>query len=248
MKHMSLLEARLDEMYNEFRTISAPRFVRNNRGDAFALLTFEILFREHHSIRKIDAEQHLELLKKSLVIAPDDGIDIVFQQEVMGDEPKFHIVQCKDAVLAQEDIRECFLKMRDSVTSYVENRDCKKNLKRVLFENDFSRESLNSCLYYVVHAGETDRIPRQKDNEQIITRRTLEELGHLLVKEAVPYEVFESDALNNFIVNNFVDRADAEIDPNVPKSILCNLSGYDLACLDKKYSKSTLGRNILYGR
>lgn len=245
---MSTTETRLEEIYQQFKTLTNPRLVRSgHRGDAFALLAFEILFRKIHEVRELNIDNDLELLEKSVVLPPDDGVDIFFQDSTMIEEPEFHVVQCKNTALAPEQIRECIIKMRDSLKLYVENGACKKNLKRVLFENDFGKESLPSCIYYVVHQGNVDSIPNQRTNEKIITAGMLQDYSDLLIAESVPFEAFESDALNNFIINNFADRPDAVINPNVPKSILCNLSGYDLACLDKKYSRSDLGRNILYG-
>lgn len=245
---MTKTEKRLEEIYNHFKKVTNPRLVKSF-GDAFTLLAFEIVFRQFHSIRELDIDDRdvLALLEKSIVIAPDDGIDIVYQEESLGDEPKFHIVQCKSSSLPPEAIRECFLKMRDSLEGYVAGRDCKRNLKRVLVDNEFAKDSLANCTFYVVHQGSEDRIPRQRDNESIITAETLENYAELLIAQAVPYERFKSDSFNNFIVNNYVNQPDAEINPHVPKSILCNLSGYDLALLDRRYSKSELGRNILYG-
>lgn len=243
---MPTIQKRLEQIYKDFKVVTKPRFVREgHRGDAFTLLAFEILFRKYHGIDEVNIDNHMELLERSIVIPPDGGVDIFFQDDALGDEPKFHVVQCKDTSLQPEEIRDCFLKMYDSLECYLENKQCKKNLKRVLFENDFDRDSLRACTFYVVHQGTVEQIPNQRPNEAIITSAGLAKLADLLIADSVPYKVFGSDAFNNFILNNFGDPN--PLDPDVPKSILCNLNGYDLAQLDNDYSKSELGRSILYG-
>ena len=105
---MSTTEKRLEEIYQQFATLTNPRFVRSGeRGDAFTLLTFEILFRQAHSIRELKIERDLELLEKSVVIPPDDGIDIFFQDNSQIDEPRFHVVQCKNTALPPDSRRSC---------------------------------------------------------------------------------------------------------------------------------------------
>jgi hypothetical protein len=66
----------------------------------------------------------------------------------------------------------------------------------------------------------------------------------------VPAEAFEIDTANNFIVNNFIDKTESKPQPNtnLPESLLCNFSGYDLAKLNNKYANTLIGRNILYGQ
>jgi uncharacterized protein (UPF0332 family) len=50
-------------------------------------------------------------------------------------------------------------------------------------------------------------------------------------------------------VNNLVydKSSEKKVNPNIPQSLLSNLSGYDLAMLNNKYINTVIGKNILYG-
>lgn len=246
---MSKLNDRISELYEEFRNISLrPKIVRDGHfSDAFTLVVLETLFHDFHSIQNLTSLEHIELIERNIVPPPDDSIDIFFE-ELLLDERKYHIVQVKDQNLAPDDIETCFLKMKHAIDTFIESRkETRTNLRKVLSKTDFGEQYKNNCIYYVVHRGKTEQIRNQKDNQIIINEEKLISLRNGIIDKSVPYRTFEIDTANNFILQNFVDGKHTIVNNNLPKSLLCNFSGYDLAKLDKEYSDTDLGRNILYG-
>lgn len=245
---MTILSSRVTELFEDFKNSSNPKIVRAAQiGDAFTLLVYETLFQEYHFIPRLSHAKHLTQVRKSIVPPPDDSIDIFFEEPGL-DDPTFHIVQCKYESLDKSQIETCFLRMRNAIETYLRNpKEVQKSLRGIISDTAFNDEYKDRCIFYVVHKGTTDAIRNQRDNQKIVTAVNLEFLLQGLIAASVPAEEFDLDTANNFIVNNFVDNANATADPNVPRSILCNLNGYDLAVLDEKYSQTELGRNILYG-
>jgi hypothetical protein len=253
-KNMTNLDERIQELYEQFVDFPPKnKIVRNEqRDDAFSLVVFEILFQNYHNIKKLkyDEELHREILCQYIVPPPDDSIDIFFEEKDL-DECIYHIVQVKNSYLSPREIEQCFVLMENSIKIYLNKpKDSKKHLKEIIADTDFSKQYKNSCIYYVVHRGTTNFIRSQKNNQKIITG------GELLILEkgtrqmSVPKEDFEIDTGNNFIVNNFIESTNGskKVNHNIPQSLLCNFSGYDLAKLNNKYANTLLGRNILYGQ
>lgn len=249
---MTTLNERIYELYEKFQDFHPKnKIVRcGQRDDAFTLLTFEILFHNFHGINKLNynEDSHRELLKSCIVPPPDDSIDIFFEEKDL-DDCTYHIVQVKNSRLNQSEIENCFILMENSIRNYLNKpRETRKNLKEIIAETDFNKQYKGSCVYYVVHSGTTNFIRNQKSNQKIITADELLMLENGTRQMSVPKEEFEIDTTNNFIVNNFVEsKSNETINAEIPQSILCNFSGYDLARLNNKYSNTLLGRNILYG-
>ncbi len=115
---MTIIADRVSELYEGFSN-TRPRFIRQgDQGDAFVLLAFETVLDPYHAIRRLKNPRDLEMLEKSVVPPPDDGIDIFYQESDLEDR-RFHIVQCKYSALAPTDIRECFIRMKDTVEKYL---------------------------------------------------------------------------------------------------------------------------------
>lgn len=246
-----IISDRIETLYEEFVGFPAKnKIVRNeHKNDAFTLLVFETLFNNYHGIKKLRFEEdaHKDYLFKSIVPPPDDSIDIFFEEKDL-DECRYHIVQVKNTRLTTSEIENCFVLMDNSIKTYLTKpRDSKKNLKEIINNTDFGKQYKNECIYYVVHRGSTNYIRNQKTNQKVITENELTLLSNGIRQMCVPKEDFEIDTSNNFIINNFVDNKIKKTDNTLPKSLLCNFSGYDLAKLNNKYSNTLLGKNILYG-
>lgn len=250
---MITLDERIKELYNQF--IDFPpknKIVRNGQvDDAFTLVVFEILFQNFHAIKKLNYNEksHRELICQYIIPPPDDSIDIFFEERDL-DECKYHIVQVKNSVLSPAEIKQCFLLMENSIKVFLSKpRDLNKNLKEIISGTDFSKQYKSDCIYYIVHRGEVNYVRGQKNNQKVITGDELEILEKGTRQMSVPKEDFEIDTGNNFIVNNFIDNSESKkVNTDIPQSLLCNFSGYDLARLNNKYANTLLGRNILYGQ
>ncbi len=250
---MTNITDRVNQLYDQFKDFPQKnKIVRNGiTDDAFTLLVFEILFYNYHSVKQLnyDEETHRELVTQYIVPPPDDCIDIFFEEKDL-DECKYHIVQVKNSHLTPGQVEECFVLMENSIKIFLTKpRDSKKNLKEIISNTDFSKQYKNDCIYYVVHRGQTNYIRNQKATQKIITGDELEILEKGTRQMSVPIEGFEIDTATNFIVNNFIDNSGTnKVNKDLPQSLLCNFSGYDLATLNNKYSNTLLGRNILYGQ
>lgn len=246
---------RANEIYDEFVGYPSPySIVRNGqKNDAYSILVFEILFNPYHKTNKFrySEKSHRELLKNFIVPPPDDYIDIFYEEDDL-DEKHYHIVQVKNSSLTQSDLETCFKLMESSISLYLKKpNEIKKSLRNIISETDFSRQFKANCNFYVVHNGDTNYIRNQKRNFNIITFKELDLLKNGTRLESVPFEEFTIDTANNFIVNNFLEKTSDNnelINSSLPKSLLCNFSGYDLALLNNKYSNTMIGRNILYGQ
>jgi len=251
------IEERINEVYNDF--VGYPQrhsIIRNGqKNDAFVVVAFEIIFSPYHKVNRFKHSEstHREIIRRSVVPPPDDSIDIFFEEDNL-DEKNYHIVQVKKSRLQQAEIETCFKMMENSMKIYLKKpSDLQKSLKSIIGETDFSKQYKTNCSYYVVHSGNTNYIRNQKSNYNIVTYNELKLLRNGTRIECVPSEKFTIDIANNFIVNNFLDNSKNKnninnINSNLPKSLLCNFNGYDLAVLNNKYSNTMLGRNILYGQ
>ncbi len=246
------IETRLKEVYDSFQGFPPknPIVRLNIPHDAFTLVVFEILFRNFHSIQKLDYNnrEHIQFITQSIIPPPDDSIDIFYEEKQI-DDCKYHIVQVKNQKLTQAEIETCFLQMESTVKQYLKKpKDIRRNTKELIANTDFNSQYKNDITYYVVHRGSDNYIRHQRASQIVITDSELELLSNGALNMSVPFERFEIDTTNNFIVNNFIDGKGSNVNSNLPKSLLCNLSGYDLAVLNNKYSNTILGRNILYGQ
>lgn len=249
---MHNISSRIDELYESFKGFPSKfSIVRNNQvNDALSLVVFEILFQNYHGIKKLnyDNEEHRELITRVVVPPPDDSIDLFFEEENL-DEYKYHVVQVKNSDLSAKEIEACFLLMENTIKAYIKKpKDIARNLKEIIGDTDFGNQSKSPIIYYVVHKGSTKFIRNQKDNYVIVTLEELSLLEKGTQQMCVPLEKFEVDTANNFIVNNFIENKVADQNNKLPRSILCNFSGYDLAKLNNKYSNTLVGRNVLYGQ
>jgi len=248
------MNERTNKIYEEFVGFPSDKYsiVRNaQQNDACNLYVFETLMYPYHKITNFRYEEqtHRDLLKQVIVPPPDDYVDIFFEEDNL-DEKAYHIIQVKNSDLGQTDIETCFKMMEHSISLYLKKpAEVKKTLRKIIGNTDFGKPFKKNISYYVVHRGRTNYIRNQKKNYNIITFAELELLREGNKLESVPFELFTIDKVNNFIVNNFIEndkKSDAENE--LPKSLLCNFNGYDLAVLNNKYSNTYLGRNILYGQ
>lgn len=244
-------QLRLNEIYDEFQGFPAHNSILRfgQRDDAFAILTFEILFNNYHQITKFrrSEQTNIELLQKYIVPPPDDSIDIFFE-EIDVDDRNYHIVQVKNKTLTPSEIETAFLLMENTINNYLKRpNETRKNLREAIANTDFTKQYKSSCIYYVVHQGSNNYIRNQKTNYKIITIEELIILEKGTRQMSVPKYFFEIDNANNFIVNNFITHDNHLSNKNLPQSLLCNFNGYELATLNNKYSNTILGRNILYG-
>lgn len=232
----------VDNFYRNFAGLPNHRaIVRNNTPeDAFTLAILKIMYGE-----TIDYEivpENVDKISKIIVAPPDSGIDLFIEIED-GDEYYYDIIQSKYSELTEEEIRVCFLGMRDSINKYLKNpNNVKSNLRDVIAETNFNSSFKNNCTYYVYHTGTLNYGKNFKANEKIVTINEMEVVLESLGREdhvlKVPYAEFTSDMFNNYILyENASDNA-----------MLCNIRGYDLAVLCNKYMSSSMGRNILFGQ
>lgn len=240
---MSIIEQLVDNYYKDFAGLPNQRpIVRNNiPEDAFTLAILEIMYSHSMDIKIIP--ENIDKISKIIVAPPDSGIDLFVEIED-GDEYYYDIIQAKYSDLTEEEIRACFLGMKDAVKRYLKNpNNVQSNLKEVLQETNFNAAFKNNITYYVFHRGTLNYGKSFKQNEKIVTTNEMEVIYESLGKEdavilKVPYAEFTSDMFNNYILyENAFDDA-----------MLCNIRGYDLAELCNKYISSSMGRNILFGQ
>ncbi|MDQ6724527.1 MAG: AIPR family protein, partial [Thermoproteota archaeon] len=214
----------------------------NQPHDAFEILTYDLLFRKNKYGEQLTKENISEL-ELCIVPPPDDTIDIFYEEED-GDDYLYHIVQVKNTVLAEAEIKACFASMKRSVDTFIKKRiDVGENLRQVVSETNFDDDN-NECIYYLVHGGEIDSIKGQKKDERIITENDLEIILKSVVNFCVPFEKIETDRTNNFIAYSNTDETTDE----KYSAYQVNLNAYDLAVLCNKYINSEIGKNILFGQ
>ena len=252
---MNQIDQRINQLYQEFKGFPPknPIVRYGTESDAMVLLAFEVLLSNYSGIKKLRYEDSAtqEILPRYIVAPPDDSIDI-FYEESNVDENHYHILQVKNQELQPHEVEACFLLMEKTIKNYIKTpKVIRKNLKEVIGQTDFSANYKGNIIYYVIHRGQTNYVRLQKPNQIIVTFDELEILRRGANQMNVPEEFFEIDTASNFIVNNFVEKTDSppnRANNNLPQSLLCNFSGYDLARLNNKYSNTLVGRNILYGQ
>jgi hypothetical protein len=245
---------RIDSIYEEFQNFPVKHsIVRNNqKNDAYCIYTMETLLFPFHGIKEFsrDNAEHLDVLTQSIVPPPDDYIDIFYEQKEL-DEKTYHIVQVKNSVLGHNEIEIALKMMEASINNFIKApKTVNKQLLKIIGDSDFSKDERINCRYYLVHAGDTKTIRNLRKNQTIHNFKELEALRQGIELQSVPEGHITIDTINNFIVNNFLDPSNSEssINRDRPRSLLCNLNGYELAKLNNQYASSLAGRNILYGQ
>lgn len=238
------IQEKIEEYYDLFKGLPSTKpIVRTNQiNDAFEILAYDLLFRKNKYGEVLTIENISEL-ELCIVPPPDDTIDIFYEEEE-GDDFIYHIVQVKNTVLPEADIKACFATMKRSIDTFIKKKkDLNENLRTIISETNFDEDN-RECIYYVVHKGETDTIKGQKKDEKIITLNELDIILKSVVDFCVPFEKIETDRSNNFI--EYSNR-DESIEENYT-AYQVNLSAYDLAVLCNKYINSEIGKNILFGQ
>lgn len=239
------LDKKTEDYYNIFKGLpnnQNPIVRENTKNDAFEIVVYDILFRKNKFNSELSIDD-LEEIENCIPAAPDDGIDIFFEDE---DDEKypFHIVQVKNTKLAQGDIKECFAKMKRTMNAYVEDiSSIADNLKAVMSNYSFDANCLEKCKYYVVHAGDIVIISDQMQDENIVTTKQLETILKSVKTYSVPFEEIEIDKEKNYIGYSKTSDQNEE---NLAFQV--NLNAFDLAKLCGKYISSEIGRNILFGQ
>ena len=182
----------VDNFYRNFAGLPNQRaIVRNNTmEDAFTLAILKIMYGE-----TIDYEivpENVDKISKIIVAPPDSGIDLFVEIED-GDEYYYDIIQSKYSELTEEEIRVCFLGMRDSINQYLKNpNNIKSNLRDVIAGTNFNASFKNNCTYYVYHTGTLNYGKNFKDNEKIVTINEMEVVLGSLGREQI-YEPIGTD-------------------------------------------------------
>jgi hypothetical protein len=238
------IQEKIQEYYDLFKGLPSTKpIVRNNQtNDAFEILTYDLLFRKNKYGEVLTLENISEL-ELCIVPPPDDAIDIFYEEED-GDDYIYHVVQVKNTILAEAEIKACFATMKRSVDTFIKKRkDLNENLRNIISETNFDEDNCE-CIYYVVHTGEIDSIKGQKKDEKIVTSSELEIILKSVVNFCVPFEKIETDRSNNFIAYTNIDETTEE----TYSAYQVNLNAYDLAVLCNKYINSEIGKNILFGQ
>ena len=99
---------KIQEYYNIFKGIPSTKpIVRENQvNDAFEILTYDLLFRKNKYGEQL-TKDNLSELELCIIPPPDDTIDIFYEEED-GDDYQYHVVQVKNSILAEADIKQCF--------------------------------------------------------------------------------------------------------------------------------------------
>ena len=248
----------IEEFYSAFVGLPNGRaIVRNNhKEDAFTLVILKILYS-----KVLDLEikpKNIDKISQIIVAPPDSGIDLFIEIED-GNDYHYDIIQSKYQVLSENEIRQCFATMKETIRNYRKSpKNVEINLRDVIKSTCFNDGSSNhgyNCTYYVVHKGDKKYIKGQNDkNERIVTLTDLNvilaSLDDFLQEPKVPYDEFKSDSYNNFFIypnsNSLGSENHQTLNEN--QTLLCNLRGYELALLCNKYVNTSIGRNVLFGQ
>ncbi|HYV92232.1 MAG TPA: AIPR family protein [Chitinophagales bacterium] len=235
-KITDIIDERIKKIYSAFR--NTPIKLVRSEDDAFVLLAFELILRDHQDIPL--ETNRIDELAKYIVEPPDDGIDIFFEEGQIEDFT-YHIIQVKNEELPEVEINAAFSKMKQTVNSYLKSPSKIKSeaLKDIISQTSFT-DAGRKCCYYVVHRGNTSVTRKQQDDEIIIAKEQLETLQTSIKDYYVPHHVFGVDHKQNFILYNYEEKG-------LPNALLCNINGLELANLCSKYDVTTTGRNILFG-
>lgn len=238
------IQEKIQEYYDLFKGLPSTKpIVRNNQtNDAFEILTYDLLFRKN-KYGEVLTKDNISELELCIVPPPDDAIDIFYEEED-GDDYLYHIVQVKNTILDEAEIKACFATMKRSVDTFIKKRkDLGENLRNIISETNFDEDNCE-CIYHVVHTGEIDSIKGQKKDEKIVTSSELEIILKSVVNFCVPFEKIETDGSNNYIAYSNTDETTDE----KYSAYQVNLNAYDLAVLCNKYINSEIGKNILFGQ
>jgi len=233
-----ILENKTERMYNTFNGLPLDKpIVRNNqRDDAFELVVLQSLYGLQLDL-SFQASEASEIAKY-VIAPPDEGIDIFIENDE-GEETYYDVIQVKNKPLKPVEIKKAFAVMKNTINSFCKDAGKIKSLscKKILGASSLDKNTKKYCRYYVVHTGNND-FNCLSENETVINRKNLIDIlenGITCVKQAT----FQIEGKNNFLT---YDRSDAE------DSIVCSLNCYDLALVNNKFFKTSVGKNILYGQ
>ena len=229
------------ELYEKFKGLPSNNpIVRNNQiDDAFELTVLKILYEDDLGL-SFDSSQ-IDELAKYVISPPDEGIDI-FIEHTAGDESSFDVIQIKNKVLKSSEIKTAFALMERTIESFCKDatKISSESCREMLSNSNLGKSNKNNCHYYVVHKGKK-AFTETKDNETVINIQNLIDLYENGV-DKVKNSSFLIKGKNNFLDYNPFN------DDEQHKSIVCSISGYELASLNYKFYNTKLGRNILFGQ
>lgn len=229
----------LDELkntyYQEFKGLPGNMpIVRNNQpNDAFEMVVLKVLYGK--TLPEF-IKENATIFSSYVIAPPDCGIDIFFQHE-NGDESSFDVIQVKDSVLTENEIRECFLKMKRTISDYLKNPNTisSESCKSILRASNLDSTNKSNCTYYVVHSGDVDDFLGSEDDEKIITKTALKVIYNN-VNDCVDSDTICVDSYMKYQEPGATDSA-----------YVCSVKGSDLAELCNKYFNTEVGRNLLFG-
>ena len=233
---MKTIDDLLKQFYDDFKGLPSNRpIIRNNQiNDAFELVVLKILYGKELPMFSVE---NISQFCEFIIAPPDNGIDIFYQHE-NGDEYSFDVIQVKNCVLDENEVRQAFINMQRTIDDY-----CKSPLsinsdscREVLSRSSLDKSNKNRCTYYVVHTGTVDDFTGSNNNEIVLTKKHLENLLNNTSEEFVDQDSLSIDT--NMVYGSLEDNNGA---------IVCSLNGYDLARLNNIYFSTEVGRNLLFG-
>ena len=135
---MAEIEKLVDKYYQDFAGLPNQKpIVRNNTPeDAFALAILKVMYA--HTMQLDIVPENIDKISKIIVAPPDSGIDLFVEIED-GDECYYDVIQSKYTEQTEEEIRNCFLKMKDAIKRYLKNPNgVQENLRNVISETSFN--------------------------------------------------------------------------------------------------------------
>ena len=173
---MKTIDDLLKQFYDDFKGLPSNRpIIRNNQiNDAFELVVLKILYGKELPMFSVE---NISQFCEFIIAPPDNGIDIFYQHE-NGDEYSFDVIQVKNCVLDENEVRQAFINMQRTIDDY-----CKSPLsinsdscREVLSRSSLDKSNKNRCTYYVVHTGTVDDFTGSNNNEIVLTKKHLENL------------------------------------------------------------------------
>ena len=225
----------IEKLYKEFK---GTNIVRNGQpDDAFEVAVLKVLYGANLDLgfKRSDVAK----ISEYVIAPPDSGIDI-FVENGDGDDSTFDVIQVKNFELKQKDLRDIFPSMKRTIDDFCDDptKVASTSCREVLSNSNLSKDNKKSCHYYVVHAGKEETFKGiDAATETVITKEHLTEL-------------MKCPDLKVSIASLPVAREDGIMCRTVSagtKAIVCSANCHDLARLCNKYSRSELGRNILFG-
>lgn len=234
-KKMKTLHELSNQFYEEFKGLpSASPIVRNGqKNDAFELVVLKVLYgRQLPEFTKTNAYKFAEYI----ISPPDNAIDIFFQHE-SGDESSFDVIQVKNRPLTESELRTCITNMERTIEDYVSNPKAinSDSCREILSKSNLEKSNKNKCNFFVVHTGTVDDFSGSKENERVLTEKSLD----ILYKNVSEY--VDEDTI---CVNTNMTYGDPTHDNG---AVVCSINGYTLAELCNRYFNTEIGRNILFG-